>query len=264
MRVLTVGLDRTTIEFLKRIGFTMDPQHIHKSEELGDWLREGDYGAAIVDLEASNLGIFFCRELRSRNIPTGVVGISSGSDTRLWSDHRAMFLENGGDDLLRGPANPRELAASIRAMARRLQGSLLDVFETEHNGTTLKVNLTTRSVYLNGVELDLTGRELAMMMVFAESPGRPISKEAFLSRMYSDQIGESPDPKIVDVFICKIRSKFDELYPGSSTLIETEWGKGYQIPRGNRSKNCYARRRCWRDGRFGGPWGRDTSSFCTK
>jgi len=229
MKVLVAGLDDTTISFLRSGGVVVEKEDIDDIEDLESWIQDGYYDACVINLEKSGLGIYMARTLRDKKISTPVVGISKGSDDRVWGDHRAMFLENGGDDLLRGPVNPRELVASLRAVVRRFKGSLLDIFEFKQGDAVLKVNLTTRSVQVNGVVVDLTGKEMSMMLLLASSPGRVLSKEMLLTQMYVEGVDDEPAIKIIDVFICKLRHKLENIHPDSKAFIQTIWGRGYAL-----------------------------------
>ena len=228
MKVLTAGLDETTAGFLHRNGILTEPQSIETPDELIEWTADGLYDACVVDLDASSLGIYAARELRSKKIGTPLVGIAQ-SGTGSWSDRRAQFLENGGDDLIRSPPNPRELVATLRACSRRFNGALLDVIEIQRGTVHLKVNRTTFSVKVNGIEPDLTGKELRMMLVFASAPGRIFSKEGLMNRMYREGVDDFPEVKIIDVFVCKLRKKLADIHPDAEHFIETVWSRGYRL-----------------------------------
>lgn len=230
MKILSAGLDDTTIAFMRDHGIAVEKQDIQGVEDLESWIQDGLYDAAVIDLEKSGLGIYIARGFRAKKISTPIIGISRGSEDRGWSDQRAMFLENGGDDLLRGPPNPRELAASLRVALRRFQGALLDFVEYEYGGAKLKVNLTRRAIYINDAGIHLTGKELSMMLLFASSPGRVLSKEMILENMYTEGVDDEPEMKIIDVFVCKLRKKLTDEHPDAVKFIETVWGRGYRLP----------------------------------
>lgn len=230
MKVLGAGLDDMTIAFMREHGIAVEKQDIEGVEDLESWIQDGLYDAAVIDLEKSGLGIYVARGFRAKKITTPIVGISRGSDDRGWGDHRAMFLENGGDDLLRGPPNPRELTASLRVALRRFQGALLDFVEYEHGGAKMKVNLTRRAVYINDFGIHLTGKELSMMLLFASSPGRVLSKEMIMENMYTEGVDDEPEMKIIDVFVHKLRRKLTDVHPDAEKFIETVWGRGYRLP----------------------------------
>ncbi len=230
MKVLTLGLDETTSAFLLKHGFVPEQGvDIETPEDLHEWTADGLFGAVAVDLNASQLGIYFARTLRDKKNNVPIIGICLPSNDQTWSNMRAMFLENGGDDFIQNPASPRELAASLRAMSRRFKGALLDIVEVEHNGAKLKLIPSVRRVLVNGMEPELTGRESQLLFTLGESVGRAISKEQIMASMYVDGIDDLPEEKIVDVFVCKIRSKLSELHSEAGSMIETVRGQGYRL-----------------------------------
>ena len=236
MKVLVAGLDGTTITFLREHGIAVEKQDIEDAEDLASWVIDGAYDAGVIDLEKSGLGIYAARTLRSKKIVTPIAGVTVGKTDQSWGDYRSMFLENGGDDLLHGPVNPRELTASLRAVTRRFSGSLLDVYELTSNGTILKVNLTTRSISVNGTSVYMPEHENRLLMLLASAPGRVLSKEMLLTQMYGDYPGDEPEMKIIDVFICKLRRKLADVDVNAGKFIETVWGRGYILPAQSESK----------------------------
>ena len=229
MRVLAAGVDTTTVAFLREHGVAVEAQDVNDAEYLQHWLSDNLYDAGIIDLEHSNLGIYAARGLRARKIITPLVGISHGSQECAWGDYRALFLENGGDDLLRGPVNPRELVATLRAVTRRFKGALLDIVELQYGDATLKVNLTTRSVTVNGMDPELTPKELLVMLLFASTPDRVLSKEMLMMQMYTAGVDDEPEMKIIDVYVSKLRKKLTDIHPDAEKFIETVWGRGYRL-----------------------------------
>ncbi|KND50373.1 MAG: two-component system, cell cycle response regulator CtrA [Parcubacteria bacterium C7867-007] len=197
-------------------------------EDLYEWIVDGDYDAIVVDLDKTNWGIFAVRYLRSKNVLTSVIGLSNGNREGSWSEQRASFLENGGDDFIRSPANPRELAASLRATTRRGKGLVLDVRELKIGDALIRMNLSTQTVSVNGQFVHFTGKEMLILSLLASNRGRTQSKEMILGNLYS-AIEDEAEIKIIDVFVCKIRKKLDEIHPDAGRVIETVWGRGYQI-----------------------------------
>lgn len=229
MKVFQVGVDDTTLLFLSSKGFAPETAEIESPEDLFDWLIDGSFAAAIIDLDRTNWGQFAVRYLRSKNVPTPVIGISTGEDAEVgWSEFRSEFLENGGDDLLHHPVNPRELAATLRATSRRGVGATYDVRMAKFGDAIIRTNLSANIVSVNGEPLHLTGKEMLLMAVLATSNGRTVSKEMVLSGMYSATEDE-PEIKIVDVFVCKLRKKLSAVHPDAGLAIETVWGAGYRL-----------------------------------
>lgn len=68
--------------------------------------------------------------------------------------------------------------------------------------------------------------------------GDLVTKDAVYVRVYPDHyMGDAPDIKIIDVFVCKLRRKLKPL----GIAISTVWGRGYRIEAGDRDVlKCYA------------------------
>lgn len=68
--------------------------------------------------------------------------------------------------------------------------------------------------------LGLSGRQVELLMTLYARRGRVVTKLSLLDAMYGGM--DEPDPKIIDVFVCKIRQRV----PGS---VQTVWGRGYLL-----------------------------------
>jgi Transcriptional regulatory protein, C terminal len=71
--------------------------------------------------------------------------------------------------------------------------------------------------------LGLTRLEARLMAALVDRIGQCVGKGALMGALYFDRAAE-PDPKIVDIMVCKIRKKI----AGSGFVIETVWGQGYR------------------------------------
>ena len=90
----------------------------------------------------------------------------------------------------------------------------------------LTVNLDRRAVMVDGNPVHVTGKEYEVLELLSLRKGSVLTKEMFLSRLYGD--GHWPGPKIIDVFLCKLRRKLAQA-TGGSHYIETVWGRGYVL-----------------------------------
>lgn len=96
---------------------------------------------------------------------------------------------------------------------------------------TYRLELLTESFAsfdLHGLDtLKLTRLESALVKILHDNLGKPITKERLHSAIYAMRVtdAEVPEPKIIDVFICKIRRKLS----GSPWHIKTNWGFGYSL-----------------------------------
>ena len=83
--------------------------------------------------------------------------------------------------------------------------------------------------------LGLTRMESRLMAARVARIGRCVAKAALIDALYFDRAQEEPDPKIVDILVCKIRKKI----AGSGYVIETVWGQG------NARSSMPCRRKTW-------------------
>ena len=71
---------------------------------------------------------------------------------------------------------------------------------------------------------DLTAKEFRIIEFLALRKGAVLSKDAFLNHLYGGI--DEPEPKIIDVFMCKLRRKLADA-GATGVVIDTIWGQGY-------------------------------------
>lgn len=91
----------------------------------------------------------------------------------------------------------------------------------------LTITRDSRVVTLEGQPVRLSPKEHELILVLAEN-GRFMHQDQILSGM-SYKKSEMPEPKIVDVFVCKIRRKFENITPLGGDYIESVPGSGYRV-----------------------------------
>ncbi|BAQ44357.1 helix-turn-helix domain-containing protein [Methylobacterium aquaticum] len=74
-------------------------------------------------------------------------------------------------------------------------------------------------------EWGLTTQEAAMLKALADQPQGFLHKEGIYIALYGEISASTPHPKIIDVVVCKTRKKIAPF----GIVIETVWGRGYQI-----------------------------------
>jgi DNA-binding winged helix-turn-helix (wHTH) protein len=88
----------------------------------------------------------------------------------------------------------------------------------------LVVDLSRNYAKVGETRLELTAKEFRIIEFLALRKGAVLSKDAFLNHLYGGI--DEPEPKIIDVFICKLRRKLVE--NGAEGLsVDTVWGQGY-------------------------------------
>ena len=221
MRVLLVEDDSATAAsiamMLQAEGFVCD------TTDLGeDGLEIGklyDYDIIILDLMLPDIdGYEVLRRLRSAKVRTPILILSGLSGL----DNKVKGLGFGADDFLTKPFERRELLARIQAIVRRAKGHAESTIRTGK----LTVNLESRTVDVEGKPLHLTGKEYGIIELLSLRKGTTLTKEMFLNHLYGGM--DEPEPKIIDVFVCKLRKKLANATRGDN-YIETVWGRGYVL-----------------------------------
>jgi two-component system cell cycle response regulator CtrA len=80
-------------------------------------------------------------------------------------------------------------------------------------------------VDVEGKPLHLTGKEYGILELLSLRKGTTLTKEMFLNHLYGGM--DEPEVKIIDVFICKLRKKIEQMT--GENYIETVWGRGYVL-----------------------------------
>lgn len=178
-----------------------------------------EYSAILLDLNLPDInGHQVLRDLRDQKVQSPVI-ILSGNDH---IDEQLKALGLGADLYLTKAISPKVLAAQIKALVRRSHGHSEKMVKMGRLG----VDLDARLAYIDERQVHLTTKEFAMLELMALRKGNTLSKEAFVNHLYNGM--DEPDPKIVDVFICRLRKKLADLSDGDN-YIETIWGRGYML-----------------------------------
>lgn len=136
-------------------------------------------------------------------------------------EDRVTGLDAGADDYLVKPFEFDELMARIRAMIRR-GGELTDRTMTCGD---LSLNRDTMEVRRGEREIELTPKEFEILACLMERPGRVLSREKIMNRVWDyDYDGGS---NVVDVYVHHLRKKVDA--EGEDSHIVTVKGVGYKL-----------------------------------
>ena len=136
--------------------------------------------------------------------------------------NRLDGLKRGADDYLVKPFAVAELIARIQAVLRRTK----DV-ETHLRYGTMTADLNAHVVSVHGQPLDLSAREVVLLVYLMRLHGRPASREMLARHVWQIQSRATAMDNVIDVSLSRLRRKLAEI-PGCPPLL-TVRGVGYRL-----------------------------------
>lgn len=180
------------------------------------------FDVAILDIMMPGIdGTQVCKFLRERSKTIGIIMLSAKSQ----EIDKVSCLMMGADDYVTKPFSPSELVARVDAIYRRVSISQPDA---DLSGDIITgpffVDSKSRSIYKNGVPLELTQVEYHILEYFIRHRGSAIDRQTLISKIWGDSY--YGDDKIIDVNIRRLRMKIED-NPSDPLYIRTVWGYGY-------------------------------------
>lgn len=157
----------------------------------------------ILDLMLPGLdGLEVCRQLRrdaaTRRLP--IIMLTA----RAEEVDRIVGLELGADDYVVKPFSPRELAARVRAILRRVQEPADTGVRT---AGLLRLDEARRAVTVRGQPIELTAKEFGLLAALMRADGRVLSREQLLDGVWGYPNAAEIESRTVDVHVRRLREK---------------------------------------------------------
>jgi DNA-binding response OmpR family regulator len=224
-KVLIVEDDNVIADGMARhlVAAGFDPVVVGRGELGLARLRFENPDVCVLDLMLPELdGWKLIETARAEGIGTPIVVVSA----RGTEHDRVHALEIGADDYLVKPFSMKELAARVRAAARRgvrpTESSRGEVIEVEE----LRIDPREVQAYVAGENAELTPTEFRLLYALALEGGRVVSRDELLQRLWGRR--ETHRDRTVDVFVKKLREKLDR--PSAThSFIQTRYGVGYKF-----------------------------------
>lgn len=203
-------------------------QGLHEAGHDCTWAKDGDrgaelahsqqYDAIILDLMLPGKpGLQIVQDMRAAGIRTPVVLLTALGSV----EERVTGLSAGADDYLVKPFAFAELMARVEAVCRR---SGLRPAPTVQAGE-ISLDLATRRVVRNGVEVELTPTEFSLLEFLIRHAGQLVTRKMLCEHLWdSDWEGAT---NVIEVHINRLRGKLDKGFDRS--LIQTIRGRGYAL-----------------------------------
>ena len=220
-KILIVDDDVKTVElvklYLKRDGYKV--LTAYDGVEALRLAREAHPDLIVLDLMLPDIdGLEVCRTLRGES-DVSIIMLTA----RTTDEDKLAGLELGADDYVTKPFSPRELAARVRAVLRRLPG---ERGPAEIKRGELTVDFVKHKAFLAGKALNLSPTEFKLLGILAREPGRVFSRAQLIDEALGyDFVGFD---RTVDVHILNLRRKL-EPDPNHPEYIKTVYGVGYNF-----------------------------------
>jgi DNA-binding response OmpR family regulator len=168
------------------------------------------FGETAIDLVVLDLmlprldGLEVCKQLRaSSSVP--IIMLTARGDEL----DKVLGLELGADDYITKPFSIREFRSRVRALLRRARvpHSPTDPISQTIVVDGLVIDLSRRTVELDGTAVRLTYVEFELLATLASHPGRVYSRRMLLQSLWGS--AEYRDPRTIDVHIRHLREKLE-------------------------------------------------------
>lgn len=226
MRILIVedeiDLCDSIAEGLQIDGYAVDT--CYDGTEAYELITTETYDLVVLDLNLPGMdGMDVLSKVRKQDKSTKILILSARSTVT----DKVTGLDSGANDYLAKPFDFEELEARIRCLLRRtfIQEDTVLVWEG------ISLDTVRRSAFVNGEELALTKKELALLEYFLLNPGKVISQEEMMEHVWNMEADSLSNA--VRVHIASLRKKLKEAL--TYDTIATKIGARYFLIGGNQS-----------------------------
>jgi len=210
--VLADGLSRS----LRAGGYAVDV--VASGDDADTALTAQSFDLLILDVGLPSLsGLEVLKRLRTRNSTVPVLILTAADSV----EQRVKGLDLGADDYMAKPFALSELEARVRALTRRAAGGAQTVLKQG----PLTLDQVGHAAFINDRMLDLSARELNLLEVLLQRPGRLVSKEQLVDHLCS--WGEEVSNNAIEVYVHRLRKKIET----NAVRIVTVRGLGYYLER---------------------------------
>ena len=176
------------------------------------------YGARLIVLDIMLPGMDgfgVCKKIREKsNVPILIVSAKTDKEDML------NGLGLGADDYIEKPYDIDIMLAKISGIFKRRYAAC-EIVDGD-----ICINKVSRTVYKNGVQLQMTAKEFDLLLLLVENKGRVLSKEYIFNQIWgSDSFSEQ---QTLTVHIKWLRQKIEDA-PKNPKRILTVWGVGYKF-----------------------------------
>lgn len=220
MRILVVedelDLNHIICNKLTKEGYNVDA--CFDGQAALDYLETASYDGVIMDIMIPKKdGMSVLKTIRAEGIQVPVLFLTAKPETQ----DIVRGLDAGASDYMTKPFEFSELLARLRVMLRTVHISNDSIL----NYGSLQIDTNNHRVVRDGVTVDLTVREYAILEYLVRNRNIVVTREQIRANIWS--IDDDINSNVVDVYIRYLRRKIDD--PFEEKLIHTIRGVGYRL-----------------------------------
>jgi DNA-binding response OmpR family regulator len=221
MKVLLIEDDRKLGQFVKKglEEVSYATVWVRSCKEANEAITQNVFDVIILDIGLPDgSGLQLLTKWRERNFTAQILILSARHEV----DDKIAGLDLGADDYLTKPFSFRELLARIRSLGRRHVGQKKTVLE--HRG--IRLDLLRHEVTLDGLPVEFTQREFALLELFLKNPSRVLTRTQIAENIWDCHF--DIETNLVDVYVSKVRGKLRRPSETDS-IFQTIRGVGYKL-----------------------------------
>ena len=187
---------------------------------------DGNPDVILLDIMLPRMnGYEVCRSLRERGLTMPVIMLTAKGQ----EEDIILGLNLGADDYVTKPFRIGELIARVNAFLRRKAKKADEVFQFRN----FRLDFGARKLFRDGREVELTSKEFGLLAYFAERPGRALTRNDILNKVWGHSVIVTE--RSIDRCVATLRAKI-EPDPHRPTFIHTIRDIGYRFePEGQQS-----------------------------
>ena len=209
-------MNRILVKELESEGYLVDS--CFDGESAFDYLCMAEYDGVILDVMIPKMdGFTVLKKVRDKGIETPILFLSAKCSV----NDIVQGLDLGADDYIVKPFDFKELLARIRMITRKKA----DVRTNIYRCGTLEVNTNDCTVSREGVAIELSPKEYAVLLYLIRNQNIVVTREQIESNIW--EFDCDINSNLVDVYIRYLRKKIDDGY--ETKMIRTVRGVGYLL-----------------------------------
>jgi DNA-binding response OmpR family regulator len=175
--------------------------------------------AVILDIGLPDMsGLDVARRIRKEGVDTSILMLTA----RDTVNDRVVGLDAGADDYVVKPFAYQEVAARLRALARRSESGPRRPAPVIQAGA-IALDEAARRVTVSGAVVDLSPREFSLLEALLRHANQTLTRDQLLDHAWPFSVAVTPNA--VDAYVHYLRTKLGP----AGAQIETVRGVGYRL-----------------------------------